>query len=97
MSARAGRSGSCGDLRQQAIAGHESLAAIIGTRWPRKDKVRALERLPYTWNHVIEKESLNFKELEHILIEKVEQLFRNMLWWRRGPFRRSRSCGMESD
>jgi small subunit ribosomal protein S20 len=28
---------------------------------------------------VIEKESLNFKELEHALIEKVEHLFRDML------------------
>jgi len=25
----------------------------------------------------MEKESLKFKELEHVLIEKVEQLFRN--------------------
>ncbi len=38
-----------------------------------------LERFPITWNHVIEKESLRFKELEHVLIEKVEQLYRNML------------------
>jgi hypothetical protein len=37
-----------------------------------------LERLPYTWNHVIEKESLKFKELEHVLIEKVEQRFWDM-------------------
>jgi len=29
--------------------------------------------------HLVEKESLRFKELEHVLIEKVEQLFRNML------------------
>ena len=28
---------------------------------------------------MIEKESLRFKELEHVLIEKVEQLFRDML------------------
>ncbi|MGH6822291.1 MAG: hypothetical protein ACREC4_02190, partial [Methylocella sp.] len=39
----------------------------------------ALERFPITWNHVIEKESLKFKELEHALVEKVEQLFRDML------------------
>ncbi len=42
------------------------------------------------WNHVIEKESLKYKEVEHVLmrhriypmsinIEKVEQLFRDML------------------
>jgi hypothetical protein len=33
------------------------------------------ERFPITWNHVIEKESLNINKLEHVLIEKVEQLF----------------------
>jgi hypothetical protein len=38
-----------------------------------------LERFPITWNHVIDKESLKFKELEHVLVEKVEQLFRDML------------------
>jgi hypothetical protein len=38
-----------------------------------------LERFPIRWNHLIEKESLKFKELEHVLIEKVEQLLRNML------------------
>jgi len=38
-----------------------------------------LERFPIGWNHLIEKESLKFKELEHVLIEKVDQLFRNML------------------
>jgi transposase len=32
---------------------------------------------------VIEKESLKFKELEHVRIEKVEQLFRDMLCWGR--------------
>jgi hypothetical protein len=34
-----------------------------------------LERLPSTWTHVIEKESLKFKELEHVRIEKAGQLF----------------------
>ena len=38
----------------------------------------ALERFPITWNHVIEKETLKIKELEHVGIEKVEQLFRDM-------------------
>ncbi len=41
--------------------------------------IAALERFPIRWNHLIEKESLKFKEMEHVLIEKVEQLFRNML------------------
>jgi hypothetical protein len=39
----------------------------------------ALERFPITWNHVIDKDSLKIKELEHVPIEKVEQLFRDML------------------
>jgi hypothetical protein len=38
-----------------------------------------LERFPITWFHVIEKESLKFNDLEHVPIEKVEQLFRDML------------------
>ncbi len=28
------------------------------------------------------RDALKFKELEHVLIEKVEQLFRDMLYWR---------------
>ncbi len=39
----------------------------------------SLERFPIRWNHLIEKESLKIKELEHVRIEKVEQLFRDML------------------
>jgi len=46
---------------------------------PKDDLNRILERFPIRWNHLIEKESLKFKELEHVLIEKVDQLFRNML------------------
>ncbi len=38
-----------------------------------------LERFPITWNHVIDKDSLKIKELEQGLIEKVAQLFRDML------------------
>ncbi|QBR72057.1 hypothetical protein CU048_13165 [Beijerinckiaceae bacterium] len=38
-----------------------------------------LERFPIRWNHLIEKESLKFNEWEHVLIEKVGQLFRNRL------------------
>ncbi len=40
---------------------------------------RRLESFPTIWNHLLEKESLKFKGLEHDPIEKVEQLFRNML------------------
>jgi len=38
-----------------------------------------LERFPITWIHVIDKESLKIKMLEQVLIEKVCQLFRNLL------------------
>ena len=37
-----------------------------------------LERVPIKWNHLIDKDSLKIKELEHVPIEKVEQLFRDM-------------------
>jgi len=39
----------------------------------------SLERFPTEWNHSVDKKSLNLKELEHVLIEKIGQLFRNML------------------
>jgi hypothetical protein len=45
----------------------------------RRGGQKILERFPIRWNHLIEKESLRFKDLEHALIEKVEQLFRDML------------------
>ncbi len=38
-----------------------------------------LERVPIGWNHPIDKNSLQTSKLEHVLIEKVDQLFRNML------------------
>jgi hypothetical protein len=38
-----------------------------------------ITRFPIRWNHLIEKESLRFKELEHVPNEKVDQFFRNML------------------
>jgi hypothetical protein len=31
--------------------------------------------VPIKWNHLIDKDSLKIKELEHVGIEKVEQLF----------------------
>ncbi len=39
----------------------------------------SLGRFPITWNHVIDKESLKTKMLEQVLIEKVCQLFLNLL------------------
>jgi hypothetical protein len=48
---------------------------------PFKDWVlpAALEHLPLGLNHPSEKKMLKIKELEHVLIGKVDQLFRNML------------------
>jgi hypothetical protein len=34
-----------------------------------------LERLPTEWNRSVDRKSFNFKELEHVLIEKAGQLF----------------------
>jgi hypothetical protein len=34
-----------------------------------------LGRVPIKWNRLIDKDSLKIKELEHVGIEKVEQLF----------------------
>jgi len=38
-----------------------------------------LGRFPIRWNHLIGKETLRFKELEHVLIEKAGRLFGNVL------------------
>jgi hypothetical protein len=38
-----------------------------------------LERFPIGWNHPIDKNTLKINILEHVLIGKVSQLFRNML------------------
>ncbi|MGH6813614.1 MAG: hypothetical protein ACREDM_15165, partial [Methylocella sp.] len=40
---------------------------------------RPLERFLITWNHGIDQEPLRIQELEHVLIEKAEQLFRDAL------------------
>jgi len=38
-------------------------------------KYKCLERFPIAWTHVIDKEPLQSKMLEQVLIEKVCQLF----------------------
>jgi hypothetical protein len=38
-----------------------------------------LERIPIGWNYPIDKNTLKINRLEHVLIGKVSQLFRNML------------------
>jgi hypothetical protein len=39
----------------------------------------SLEHLPLGLNHPSEKKRLKIKDLKHVLIGKVDQLFRNML------------------
>jgi hypothetical protein len=39
----------------------------------------ALERVPIKWSHFIDKDALKIKELKHAEIEKVEQVFLDML------------------
>jgi hypothetical protein len=41
---------------------------------------RNLARFPIRWNHLIEKNSRQFKNLEHVLVGKAGPLFRDMLW-----------------
>ena len=52
---------------------------IILSKKPATFWDHALERLPTRWTHLIDKESLRFKELEHVGLKKAGQLFRNML------------------
>jgi hypothetical protein len=39
----------------------------------------ALERIPIKWNLLIDMDALKIKELKHAEIEKVEQVFLDML------------------
>ena len=39
-----------------------------------------LARIPLKWSHLSEKNSRQVNNLEHVLIGKVMQLCRNMLW-----------------
>ncbi len=43
------------------------------------EKRGASERFLIGWNHPIKKKTLKINKVEHVLIEKVAQLFRNML------------------
>jgi len=40
---------------------------------------RRSERIPIAGTHAIDKDSLKINMLEHVLVEKVYQLFRDML------------------
>ena len=63
----------------KAKSSRRAVPAFIAAAFARGMTPGQLERLPFTWNCVIEKESLKFKELEHVLIEKAEQHFRDTL------------------
>jgi hypothetical protein len=52
----------------------------------------ARKRLPIMWSCMIEQESLNFMELDHVVTEKVEQLFWDMLSQRGVRRLASRKC-----
>jgi hypothetical protein len=56
-----------------------ALSQVQGRAAPSTSWAPRPQRFPIGWNHPIEKESLRCKELEHVGIEKVGQLFRNML------------------
>ena len=64
-------------------AGKRALNLLRGAKqWPRQAHARARnrhQRLTLAWNPVIEQEPLNINKLEQVLVEKVRQLFRNLL------------------
>jgi hypothetical protein len=70
---RANREGVPGAAKPKTFAFELCLSLFSGNLSAR------LERFPITWNHVINKEPLRIKELDHAGIEKVEQLFLDML------------------
>ncbi len=64
--------------RPAAFPGLRSRHQKLAIHLRRRHRREVLKRFPLRWNHLIEKESLKLNELEHVLIEKVGQLFRNM-------------------
>jgi hypothetical protein len=62
-------------VRPLAAVGGE-LSRLAGG--PEQTGSMALERVPIAWTHVIDKDALRFEDLEHVLIEKVGQVFRDM-------------------
>jgi hydrogenase nickel insertion protein HypA len=66
-------------LALEAVANAGWSAAGSGLRQDRILVPERLEHLPLGLSHPSEKKMLKIKELEHVLIGKVGQLFRNML------------------
>jgi len=52
---------------------------VVGGRRLQRAAAHLGKSLPARWTHLIEKEALRVKELEHSRVEKVELLFRDML------------------
>ncbi|PPD18241.1 MAG: hypothetical protein CTY30_06245, partial [Methylocystis sp.] len=79
----------CDGQRRQRRSAAEPVAAACRTaprddgrrrfRQDRRRKRNRLERFPITWNHLIDKAPLEIKMVEQVRIEKVCQLFWNLL------------------
>jgi hypothetical protein len=55
---------------------HNRIIGQIGLPWwNTRENTPSLAVFSIKWNHLIDKDSLKIKDLEHVLIEKVEQLF----------------------
>ena len=64
------------DFTNDFVTGGFVLVAMLCYRQSERKPTKAsLEGCSFTRNPVIEKESFRFKELEHQLLEKVDQLF----------------------
>jgi hypothetical protein len=62
------------------LTAHPPFFEVQGCAAPSARGAQRLERFPIRWNHLIEEESLRFKELVHAGSEKAGHFFRNMLW-----------------
>jgi hypothetical protein len=56
-----------------------SVSSGFRSEGPISAAVGLLARIPLEWNHPRDKNTRGFNELEHVLIGKVDPLFRNML------------------
>jgi hypothetical protein len=61
---------------ERATGAGQALAGFVGAG---SSGVRAQARIPIGWNHPIDKNTRHFNKMEHVLIGKVDPLFRDML------------------
>jgi hypothetical protein len=64
-------------MRLDARVEHAHDAAIEKRIRQQYIALTPLERFPVGWNHLTDRKSLKVKTLEHVLVEKVVQLFRD--------------------